>query len=203
MAERRVIGGFELQEQVAAGASGRIYEAKHRESGERAALKLICGLNEVDAARFEREAAVLAQLEHPEIVRYIAHGRLPGGDAYLAMEWLEGEDLRTRLRRGGVTVNETLAIGRRVAGALAAVHALGLVHRDIKPGNIFLPGARAEEAKLIDFGLARAGARRRGSRRRGWWSGRRRTWRRSRPAGSATSTGGPTCSRSAACSSGA
>ena len=158
MAGRRVIGRFELQDQVASGASGTIYQARDVGTGERVALKLICGLGEIDGARFEREAAVLARLEHPGVVRYIEHGRLAGGDAYLVMEWLDGEDLRERLGRAGLSMNETLELGRRVAGALAAVHELGLVHRDVKPGNVFLTGRRAEEAKIIDFGLARAEA---------------------------------------------
>jgi eukaryotic-like serine/threonine-protein kinase len=155
MAGPRTIGRFELQDEVASGASGTIYQARDVITHERVALKLIRGIDGVDAARFEREAQVLAQLRHPGVVRYVEHGRADGG-AWLAMEWLDGEDLRVRLGRAGLSMNETMALGRQIAGALAAVHALGLVHRDVKPGNIFLVGERAEEAKIIDFGLARA-----------------------------------------------
>jgi hypothetical protein len=156
MTERRHIGRFELRDEVASGASGTIYQARDLGTGERVALKLIRGLGHVDAARFAREARILAEVRHPGVVRYVEHGHTAEGDAYIAMEWLEGEDLRDRLARAGLSMNEVVALGRRVAGALAAIHARGLVHRDVKPGNLFLPGGRADEATIIDFGLARA-----------------------------------------------
>ena len=152
---RRRIDRFQLLDEVASGASGTIYEALDEVSGARVAVKLIRPLGHVDAARFAREVRVLAKVSHPGVVGYIDHGHTPDGDAYLVMEWLEGEDLRERLGRAGLTMNETVAMGRRVAGALSAVHAEGLVHRDVKPGNIFLPGKRPDEATIIDFGLAR------------------------------------------------
>src|SRR6185369_6749728 len=80
-----------------------------------------------------------------------------GGELYLAMEWLDGEDLSHRFQRSGLTIPETLALGVRAAGALGAAHARGVVHRDIKPSNIFLPGGDVAQAKILDFGIARAG----------------------------------------------
>ncbi len=154
--EQRHIGRFELQGEVASGASGTIYQARDLGTGERVALKLIRGLGHVDAARFAREARILSEVRHPGVVRYVEHGNTADGDAYIAMEWLDGEDLRSRLARAGLSMNEAVALGRRVAGALAAVHERGLVHRDVKPGNLFLPGGRADAAPILDFGLARA-----------------------------------------------
>jgi tetratricopeptide (TPR) repeat protein len=147
---------FQLRDEVGSGASGTIYQAVDEASGEQVAVKVIRPLGHVDAARFAREVRVLAKVRHPGVVRYVDHGHTADGAAYLVMEWLEGEDLRERLGRAGLTMNETVAMGKRVAGALEAVHAEGLVHRDVKPGNIFLPSKRPEDAKIIDFGLARA-----------------------------------------------
>ncbi|MFT3769806.1 MAG: serine/threonine-protein kinase [Minicystis sp.] len=151
----RSFGRFEVLEQAGSGAAGTIYRAHDPATGERVAVKVLRGLEDVDAARFVREARVLARIRHPGAVRYVDHGRDAGGHAYLVMEWLDGEDLRERLARAGLSMNESIALGRRVAEALAVVHAHGLVHRDIKPGNLFLPGGRVEDAKIIDFGLAR------------------------------------------------
>ena len=158
MHEPRVIGRFQIGDRIASGSSGTVYQARDGDTGERVAVKVIRGLSELDAARFAREARVLGALSHPGVVRYIDHGHTEGGGAYIVMEWLEGEDLRERLARGGISMNESVALGRRVAESLAVVHAAGLVHRDIKPGNIFLPGRRAAEATVIDFGLVRGDA---------------------------------------------
>src|SRR6185437_3550389 len=75
---------------------------------------------------------------------------------YLAMEWLDGEELVTRLGRGRLTVEEASTLARQVAGALAELHARGVLHRDIKPSNLFLCGGLVEGVKLLDFGIARS-----------------------------------------------
>ena len=131
-------------------------------SGGPVAVKVISGAGTREAERFAREAKVLADLRHPRIVKYIAHGVTPEAERYLAMEWLEGEDLAQKLRRGPLLVDETLSLATGVASALAAAHARGVVHRDVKPGNIFLPDGDVGRAKVLDFGLARLadGARR-------------------------------------------
>jgi hypothetical protein len=151
----QTIGRFEILELAGAGGAGTVYCALDPTTSARVAVKVLHGLGEADVARFTREARLLARVRHPGVVRYVDHGHADGGSAYLVMEWLEGEDLRARLARGGLSLGESIALGRRVAEALAAVHAHGLVHRDVKPGNIFLPGGRVAEAKIIDFGLAR------------------------------------------------
>jgi serine/threonine protein kinase len=91
---------------------------------------------------------------HPAIVRHVAHG--PSGDTpFLVMEWLEGEDLSQRLTRSGLGVEESLVLLRRACDAIRAAHARGVVHRDVKPSNLFLVGGDADATKVVDFGVAR------------------------------------------------
>src|SRR6185503_13773624 len=96
----------------------------------------------------------LAELESPAIIRYIAHGS-DRGLHWLATEWLEGEDLCSRLGRSGITVPESVSLTRRVAEALALAHEKEIIHRDIKPSNLFLERGEIERVKLIDFGVVR------------------------------------------------
>ena len=106
-------------------------------------------------ARFDHERRALTRLSHPSIVRYVAHGLSASGQPYLAMEWLEGEDLASRLSRGSLTIDESIELAIRVAEALSAAHARDIIHRDLKPSNIFLVDGRIDRAKLLDFGIAR------------------------------------------------
>jgi tetratricopeptide (TPR) repeat protein len=133
---------------------GTVFLALDRLQGGAVALKVLRGGSALDIERFEREGAILASLCHPGIVRYIDHGSTAAGECYLAMEWLEGEDLASRLARRGLSVADSLSLGRRAADALAFAHAHGLVHRDIKPSNLFLVGGDVERVKLLDFGIA-------------------------------------------------
>ncbi len=158
--EGMVVGGrFELRSRASSGGMGTVFRARDLESGADVAIKAMLDLDTQHKERFEREARVLSQLTHPAIVRYVAHGTTRAGQGYLVMEWLEGEDLAARLTRGPLTVREAVLLVRRVADGLAAAHALGVVHRDVKPSNIFLPSRKVEAAKIIDFGIARSGAR--------------------------------------------
>ncbi|WP_437733807.1 serine/threonine-protein kinase [Sorangium sp. So ce1335] len=152
---QRIAGRFELERQAGVGGMGALYRAVDLETGAPVAVKILHGAQEADLARFAREATILDRLTDPAVVRYVAHGITGASRPYLVMEWLEGEDLAARLARAELTVAESLALARRLAGALAAVHALGVVHRDIKPSNIFLCDGRVEQARLIDFGIAR------------------------------------------------
>src|SRR5205085_2851261 len=104
--------------------------------------------------RFAREARLLAKLEYPSIVRYLAHGYTARNEPFLAMEWLDGEDLSTRLAREGMTPAETVRVIHHAANALGAAHACGIVHRDIKPSNLFLVGGDVDRLKVLDFGIA-------------------------------------------------
>jgi serine/threonine protein kinase/tetratricopeptide (TPR) repeat protein len=110
----------------------------------------------INAERLSREARVLSQLRHPGIVRYVAHGVTAGGEPFLAMEWLEGHTLSRHLKRGSLSLLECVRLGQRVGEALGCVHAAGIVHRDVKPSNLFLVNGELEEVKLIDFGVARS-----------------------------------------------
>src|SRR2546430_120837 len=146
---------FELELIAGVGGMGEVWRARDRATGGAVALKLLQLEGDAARDRFAREAALLAELTHPAIVRYVAHGSATKGMPFLAMEWLDGENLEQRLSRHALDVADTLAIARRVADALAAAHGAGIVHRDVKPSNVLLLGGRAEQAKLVDFGVAR------------------------------------------------
>jgi len=143
---------FEIAERAGAGGMGVVYRARDRATDTPVALKI---LRSADAARFVREGEVLAKLAHPGIVKYIAAGRLGSGELYLAMEWLEGETLAQRFGRAGLSVEETVTLGLRLADSLGFAHARGVLHRDIKPSNIFLPDQDLDAVKILDFGIAR------------------------------------------------
>jgi hypothetical protein len=147
---------FTVLERVGKGGMGEVFRARDGSSGGDVAVKVNGANGPAENARFEREAELLLRLDHPAIVQHVAHGRAEDGTPFLAMQWLEGEDLSSRLRRGRLPLSETMQIGIRIASALAAAHALGVVHRDIKPSNIFLSGGRCDGAMLIDFGVARS-----------------------------------------------
>lgn len=149
---------FELLELAGEGGMGVVFRAHDRQSGADAALKLLrdeTGWDQGRRTRFAREARVLAELRHPNVVRYVAHGVDRTGRYYLAMEWLEGEDLAARLVGTGLTIDESLRVARQAAAALAHAHGLGVVHRDLKPANLFLVERRVDRVKVLDFGLAR------------------------------------------------
>ena len=146
---------FVLENLAGRGGMGAVYRATDRLTGETVAVKVLLAEAVVHADRFTREARILAELRHPGITRHIAHGITPDGAPWMAMEWLDGEDLADRLRRQGLTIAETVALVARVAAALAEVHARGVIHRDLKPRNLFLPGADLRRVKVLDFGIAR------------------------------------------------
>jgi hypothetical protein len=147
-------GRFEVERLAGTGGMGKVYRARDRATGEHVGVKVLRP-ESVERARFERECALLAGLAHPGIVRYVAHGRTREGALYLAMEWLEGEDLSQRLKRKELSIEEAVSVGLHVGEALAAAHARGVVHRDVKPGNVFLVGRSADDVRLLDFGIAR------------------------------------------------
>ncbi len=136
---------------------GTVYRARDSFSGQQVALKLLHLASSSTEARqrFTREATVLAELRHPGIVAYVAHGLADNGQPFLAMEWLEGEDLAQRLTRQPLELAETLALIHHAARALAVAHQRGIIHRDLKPSNLFLRHGRPEDVVLLDFGLAR------------------------------------------------
>jgi serine/threonine protein kinase/tetratricopeptide (TPR) repeat protein len=151
-----LVGGrFRIESLAGSGGMGSVWRAHDQETGRRVALKLLHGRDPRDTARFVREAQLIAGLDHPGIVRYVADGQIGEGERFLVMEWLDGESLSERMERQPLSLAETLVVGRRTAEALGAMHGRGVVHRDLKPSNLFLEGKDAERVKLIDFGIAR------------------------------------------------
>jgi serine/threonine protein kinase len=154
-------GAYRLTGLLGQGAMGSVYEAHHTGAGKRVAVKVmhreLLAYPEL-AARFRREAKVTSELRHPHVVSVFGFGATPAGQPYLVMELLDGEDLQTRLERVGPLPLETvMQIVNQVASALAATHAAGVVHRDLKTDNVFLVRAPdgAVFAKVVDFGLSK------------------------------------------------
>jgi tetratricopeptide (TPR) repeat protein len=147
---------FEIEHLAGKGGMGAVYRASDRKTGTVVALKVVHEEAPTDhRERLVREARLLADLQHPAIVRYLEFGATDRGWPYLAMEWLEGEDLSLRLRGDGLDARDALLVATRVAEALGAAHERGIVHRDIKPSNVFLVGGDPARVKVLDFGVAR------------------------------------------------
>jgi len=150
---------FRLMRQIGEGGMGSVWLATHLGLGIPCAIKFVEGewrRQPEMVARFEREAKVEAQLRSPHVVHVLDHG-VWNGTPYIAMEFLEGESLASRLdREGRLDVATTHRVVAHVARALTRAHAIGIVHRDLKPENIFLvPGDDGEIAKVLDFGVAK------------------------------------------------
>jgi eukaryotic-like serine/threonine-protein kinase len=152
-----VAGRFVLERHIASGGMGDVYRAVDQQSGERVAVKLLRAGEPRVADRLAAEARALVELNHPAIVRYVAHGTAPGLH-FVAMEWVEGVTLSDRIHAGRLGCEEALVLAARAADGLAAVHARGMIHRDIKPLNLILPDGRIDHTKIIDFGIVRAHA---------------------------------------------
>ena len=152
----RVGDRFEIVRLAKAGGMAEVYRAIDGTDGAAVAVKMLSDCSAQAETYFAREAQILAELRHPGVVQYRAHGRTPEGSLWLAMEWLDGVDLEERVQKEPLTVRESLALVRRAAEALGAAHARGIVHRDIKPSNLFLVGGEIERVKLLDFGIARS-----------------------------------------------
>jgi len=149
------LGPYEIVGRIGAGGMGEVHRARDTRLGRDVAIKVLpahLSASPEVRARFEREARAISQLNHPHICTLHDVGREEGID-YLVMELLEGETLAHRLEKGPLPLAEVLRCGIEIASALDAAHGGGIVHRDVKPGNIMLTKGGA---KLMDFGLARA-----------------------------------------------
>ncbi|HEU4726417.1 MAG TPA: serine/threonine-protein kinase, partial [Kofleriaceae bacterium] len=147
---------------IGQGGMGVVYLAQHKTLGRRAAVKVLIpelSSNQEIVGRFFNEARAATAVRNPGIVEVFDFGFLEDRSAYIVMEYLEGESLAARIRKGRSKVMPALVILRAIARALQAAHDLGIVHRDLKPDNVFLvpevdlPGG--ERVKLLDFGIAK------------------------------------------------
>jgi hypothetical protein len=150
----RLAGRFEILGIAGRGGMGTVFRARDRLAKCDVALKVLSAAAMHSVARFEREAAILAGLRHPNIVEYVTHGATPDGIHYLVMAWVPGESLHARQLRAPLDARATVAMATQVAHGLAALHARGVVHRDLKPSNLMIAGA-GDTATLVDFGVAR------------------------------------------------
>jgi len=142
--------------------SGAVYEATHARLAGRYAIKLLLLKPTVDSeaiALFAREARITSLLQHPNIVQVIDHNTTADGTEYLVMEYLAGESLARRLlREAPLPLDVVVGIVDQIAAGLAAAHASRVVHRDLKPDNVFLvpvEGREAESVKILDFGISK------------------------------------------------
>jgi serine/threonine-protein kinase len=149
------LGSYEILAPLGAGGMGEVWRARDPGLGREVAIKALPAGLARDAdrmARFEREAQALASLNHPNIAAIYGLERADGLQ-YLVLELVDGETLEARIARGALPVKEALRVGKELAAAVEAAHARGLVHRDLKPGNVML--TRDGAVKVLDFGLAR------------------------------------------------
>jgi len=149
------LGPYEIVAPLGAGGMGEVYRAKDTRLGREVAVKVLpqhLSASPEVRARFEREARTISGLNHPHICTLHDVGR-EGDTDYLVMELVEGETLAQRLAKGALPTAEVLRLGAQVADALDRAHRAGVIHRDLKPGNVMLTKSGA---KLMDFGLARA-----------------------------------------------
>src|SRR5439155_9195647 len=146
------LGPYVIEGHLGAGGMGEVYRAKDKRLRRTVALKVLPpqlsrtpGLRQ----RLEREAQAISALNHPHICTLYDIGR-QGEIDYLVMEFLEGETLRQRLKRGALSLGELLEFSIQIADALSAAHSKGITHRDIKPANVFVTGK--SHIKVLDFG---------------------------------------------------
>src|SRR3954463_348597 len=148
------LGAYEIVGQIGAGGMGEVYRARDTRLERTVAIKVLNSQLVASAelrARFEREAKVISQLQHPHICVLHDVGS-ENGTEYLVMEYLDGEALAEKVKRGPLPTTELLKIAIEVADALSRAHKSGIIHRDLKPGNVMLTKSGA---KLLDFGLAK------------------------------------------------
>ena len=202
------IGPYQVLEKLGSGGMGEVFLCQDSRLHRKVALKcLTTGGPAEDQSAILREARAVARLTHPHIASVydvLEHE----GRAFIVMEYVKGESLRTRLQRGPMSADETIAIGRQLAAALSAAHQHGVIHRDLKPSNVqLMPDGIV---KVLDFGVAKmfpgwtnpTSRRPRTCRRASdpTRPARRSTWRRNNWSAD-TSTCDRTSTASASCSS--
>jgi serine/threonine protein kinase len=157
---------YQIMRLLGRGGMGSVWEASHlRLPGKRVAIKVLhadVAADQEALARFKREAEIASRLGHPNIIEVHDFNTLPGGQPYLVLELLVGESLDSRLRRAPVTLDDAMRIAGQIGAALAAAHREDVIHRDLKPQNVFLVRPRADETgaagelvKVLDFGISK------------------------------------------------
>jgi serine/threonine protein kinase/Flp pilus assembly protein TadD len=149
------LGPYRIESILGTGGMGEVYRARDTRLGRTVAIKLLRGGSFLDAMsriRFQREARAASALNHVNVCTVYDVGEWDG-QPYLVMEYLEGETLRERLRRGPLPLTELIDLGIQIADALDAAHSRGILHRDIKDTNVFVTNHR--DAKVLDFGIAK------------------------------------------------
>ncbi|MCV0395828.1 MAG: protein kinase [Rhizobiaceae bacterium] len=153
-------GMYEIDERLAFGGMGEVYRGHNIQTGDPVAIKIVLAefaRDESILALFRKEASILNHLSHDAIVRYHVFSRDPVIERhYLAMEFVDGVALSDRMADKPLTPREARRLLRRIASGLALAHEAGVIHRDLSPDNIILPGGNVNKSKIIDFGIARS-----------------------------------------------
>jgi hypothetical protein len=155
---RIISGRYRIEAPIAAGGMGAVFRGEHLHMRKRVAIKILHAETEGLAglaAQFEREAMAGAHVSHPNVAIATDFGELDDGSYFLVLEYLRGITLAEVLERGPMEVPRAVHIAKQIAAGLQAVHAMGIVHRDVKPRNVMLVQGPEDQAKLIDFGFAK------------------------------------------------
>jgi eukaryotic-like serine/threonine-protein kinase len=147
------VGRYRILRQLGSGGMGEVYLAEDPNLRRQVALKILSTTDAKAKRRFVQEAITASKLSHPNVAVIYEAGESEDGSGFIAMQYVEGETLRDRLLRGPMPIREIVSIAHEVADALDDAHRHGIVHRDIKPGNIMID-ARGH-AKVLDFGIAK------------------------------------------------
>jgi serine/threonine protein kinase len=160
MVGRKLVDRFEITRKLGEGGMGAVYEARHTLIGKRVAIKILLdkyAQKESVIARLQQEARLASSIGHPNIVDITDFGKTEDGRTFVVMEYLDGESLAQLIgREGPLAPERALQISRQVADALTAAHSKGIIHRDVKPENVFLIQRDGKEfVKVVDFGISK------------------------------------------------